>query len=256
MLSTTTTKKIKYNSGDSYKIVQWTGGLNCQLHDCVYFLSVSRVRAFDYVCCFCWFVCWSSLPPLMPFIHIFGISYEIILFASLCLSLSRLLSFALTRSPVDSFGRSGVPTMLLEIFFFIIFFFHSPQDFALLHSPVRSSLPAFAFFPGRSRTRIRFIIHWWWSNKNKWCDPFEAKHLWFFCFSRFSLTTSCSLGKRLLSQIEYENIFIIIEMMYARACPMDGEWMNEPKTIKYTHGDYHKFQLKKRGPTKKQKIKK
>lgn len=122
MLSTTTTKKIKYNSGDSYKIVQWTGGLNCQLHDCVYFLSVSRVRAFDYVCCFCWFVCWSSLPPLMPFIHIFGISYEIILFASLYLSLSRLLSFALTRSPVDSFGRSGVPTMLLEIFFFIIFF--------------------------------------------------------------------------------------------------------------------------------------
>lgn len=128
MLSTTTTKKkmkIKYNSGNSYKIVQWTWlGLNCQLHDCVYFHSVSRVRAFDYVCCF---GCWSSLPSRarsMPFYtHIFRIPYKIILllllwwfvFVSLPpLPRSRWLGYSHSDS-------SDVPTVFLEIFFFPIF---------------------------------------------------------------------------------------------------------------------------------------
>lgn len=100
-------------------------GLNCQLHDCVYFfLSVSRVRAFDYyVCCFGLLVVVTTVDAVYTLYILFGISYKIIFFfrSSSCpLSVSLSLSHMLADLIVHSLGRSGVPTMF-HLFLFSSF---------------------------------------------------------------------------------------------------------------------------------------
>lgn len=65
------------------------------------------------------FVVFVVLVAGRRYIHIFGISYELFFFcSSSCLSLAR----SLNRLCVRSLGRTGVPTMFLEICFFFFSF--------------------------------------------------------------------------------------------------------------------------------------
>lgn len=120
-------------------------GLNCQLHDCVYFLSVSRVRAFDYVCCFCCFGCWSSLPPLMPFTYIY-LEFHTNYSFSVRLHVSRLLARSIAFVFAHLVALVCRPCFQKSVSFFSRFVYYSLQDFALLHSPVRARLTAFMQF--------------------------------------------------------------------------------------------------------------
>lgn len=149
-------------------------GLNCQLHDCVYFLSVSRVRAFDYVCCFCCFGCWSSLPPLMPFTYIyleFHTNYSFFCSSS-CLSLTQSFLCSLTWS---HWCADHVSRNLFRFFSRLLF---ATRFCIIAFSCARASDSIYAVFFLSSSVEAklgRFIIHWWWL-KN-WCDSYEDEHL-------------------------------------------------------------------------------
>lgn len=146
-------------------------GLNCQLHDCVYFLSVSRVRAFDYVCCFCCFGCWSSLHTyIWNFIRIILFLF---VFMSLACSLAQSPLCSLTWSHwcADHVSRN------LFLFFLVSFIIR----YKILHYCIllcaRVWQHSCSFFPSSSvEAKVgRFIIHWWWL-KN-WCDSHGDEHL-------------------------------------------------------------------------------